>query len=137
MNKHCYRIVFNQARGLPMAVAETVASHGKAAGTSAGDAVVPGPVRCGAMLVTVRALAFGLWSALGLVMLPALGQAQIVADQNAPANQRPTVLNAANGVPQVNIQTPSAAGVSRNTYSQFDVQQQGAILNNSRTNAQT
>lgn len=63
--------------------------------------------------------------------------AQIVADPAAPATQRPTVLAAPNNVPLVNIQTPSAAGVSRNTYSQFDVGQQGAILNNSRTNAQT
>lgn len=37
----------------------------------------------------------------------------------------------------VNIQTPSAAGVSRNTYQQFDVNQQGAVLNNSRTGART
>src|SRR5690606_712415 len=51
--------------------------------------------------------------------------------------QRPTLLQTANGLPQVNIQTPSAAGVSRNTYSQFDVQSQGAILNNSRTATQT
>lgn len=33
--------------------------------------------------------------------------------------------------------TPSAAGVSRNTYSQFDVQRNGVVLNNSRGNAQT
>lgn len=44
---------------------------------------------------------------------------------------------APNGTPVVNIQTPSAAGVSRDTYSQFDVQCNGAILNNSRTNVQT
>ncbi len=70
------------------------------------------------------------------LMMP-LTHAQIVADRNAPGNQRPTILETANGLPQVNIQTPSAAGVSRNTYSQFDVQRKGAILNNSRTNAQT
>lgn len=64
-------------------------------------------------------------------------QAQIAGDPSAPANQRPTVITAPNGVPLVNIQTPSAGGVSRNTYSQFDVGPNGAILNNSRTNVQT
>ncbi len=66
---------------------------------------------------------------------PAL--AQIVADPGAPGSQRPTVLTAPNGVPLVNITTPSAAGVSRNTYRQFDVAPSGAILNNSRTDAPT
>ena len=63
--------------------------------------------------------------------------AQIRSDPSASGNQRPTVLLAPNGVPLVNIQTPSAAGVSRNTYSQFDVQPNGAILNNSRTDTAT
>ena len=63
--------------------------------------------------------------------------AQIIADPNAPGRQRPTILAAPNGVPLVNIQTPSAAGVSRNTYTQFDVQRNGAILNNSRVAVQT
>ncbi|MBB3212347.1 filamentous hemagglutinin [Herbaspirillum sp. Sphag1AN] len=68
-------------------------------------------------------------------MPPALGQ--IVADPSAPKNQQPVIVPTANGLPQVNIQTPSAAGVSRNNYTQFDVQQQGAILNNARSNVQT
>ena len=64
-------------------------------------------------------------------------QAQVVADPNAAANLRPQIFNAANGVPLINIQTPSAAGVSRNVYRQLDVQSNGAILDNARNNAQT
>lgn len=63
--------------------------------------------------------------------------AQIVAYRNAPGTQRPTVMQTRNGVPLVNIQTPSAAGVSRNVYSQFDIPVNGAILNNSRTDTLT
>lgn len=47
------------------------------------------------------------------------------------------MISSANGTPQVNIQTPSKAGVSRNNYTQFDVSQKGAILNNSHKNTQT
>lgn len=66
-----------------------------------------------------------------------VAQAQIVANPSAPGSQRPTLQAAPNGVPLVNITAPSAAGVSRNNYTQFDVNPQGAILNNSRTNVQT
>ena len=70
-------------------------------------------------------------------LVPAFTKAQIVADPNAAANQRATVLQTANAIPQINIQTPSSAGISRNSYSQFDVQRAGVILNNARTATQT
>lgn len=122
MNRHHHRLVFNAARGCLMAVAETARCAVKAASGS----------RAGRRLVLAAAAGPGLW------LLAMVGvQAQIVADPTAPGQQRPTVLSAPNGVPLVNIQTPSAAGVSRNVYRQFDVQGNGAILNNSRGNAQT
>lgn len=71
----------------------------------------------------------------GIWLAPA--QAQVIADPNAPRGQQPNVLSAGNGVPLVNIRTPSAGGVSRNTYSQFDVNAQGVILNNAHNNAKT
>ena len=84
-----------------------------------------------------RSFALALALALGQAIIVLFAHGQVVADPGAPGNQRPTVLQAPNGVPLVNIQTPSAAGVSRNTYKQFDVDQQGAILNNPRANTQT
>lgn len=67
---------------------------------------------------------------LSLAFAPAHGQ--VIADPKASATQRPVVLRDAGGNIIVNIQTPSAAGVSRNVYSQFDVQANGVALNNLR-----
>ncbi|EZP37303.1 filamentous hemagglutinin N-terminal domain-containing protein [Janthinobacterium lividum] len=143
MNKNLYRIIFNKRRGQLMVVAENASSQGKAAKGEGGldSGVFEGDGGGGLSLSVngrLRPLALAIFGALGMVAFvagPAMGQ--IVADPNAPGRQRPTVVQSANGVTQVNIQTPSAAGVSRNTYSQFDVTANGAILNNSRGNVQT
>lgn len=147
MNKNRFRIIFNQLRGLMMVVAENVKSHTASAesGTNSKAASLsPSPTKNQSnMSVTVRPLAFSLMCALGLVtVIPnsfnvGSAHAEAKAATNVPGNQRPTVLTAPNGVEVVNIQTPSAAGVSRNVYEILNVPTQGMIFNNSRTNVQT
>jgi filamentous hemagglutinin len=135
MNANRHRIVYNRARGLLMAVAETACAQGKSPANSDGSAAAASP---GFSLARLRSVAFAVLLACGGQLAPmSTASAQVVAYKAAPASQRPTILQAGNGVPLINIQTPSAAGVSRNTYEQFDVQTQGVILNNSRTNTST
>lgn len=117
MNQNLFRLVFNAARGQVMAVSEVAVGKGKAA---SGER---------------RGRNVGL--ALFAFALSPLAWGQVIADPNAAGNQKPQIVTSANGVTQVNIQTPSAAGVSRNVYSQFDVNAQGVILNNSTGNVQT
>jgi filamentous haemagglutinin family N-terminal domain len=128
MNKRLHRIVFNKARGMLMVVSELARGcTGSAASSGIGHALQR-------LVCRVGALSLALWLASGAVTVQAAG---IVADASAPAKQQPTVISSANGTTQVNIQTPSAGGVSRNTYSQFDVGRDGVILNNSHKNAST
>nr|WP_282563733.1 hemagglutinin repeat-containing protein [Providencia stuartii] len=85
---------------------------------------------------SVKPIVTSLWFTLGMVSFN-VSASTIVADGKAPGNQQPTIVNTQNGLPQVNIQAPNRDGVSRNQYSQFDVDQKGAILNNSSTNTNT
>lgn len=61
----------------------------------------------------------------------------IVPDQAANVNQRPMVMETANGIPLVNVTAPTAGGVSVNNYTNFNVPGTGAILNNSYTMSNT
>ena len=124
MNKRLFRVIFNKRRGIRMAVQEMAASESKGRNTGTGAS--------GGSFV-LKPLA----AALVLVLACSAATGQIMPERAAPGHQRPTVLNSANGTPTVNIQTPSAAGVSRNRYQQFDMDGRGAILNNSRSAVQS
>lgn len=65
-----------------------------------------------------------------------IGTTTVAQAAIAPTNGA-GVLNQANGPTIVYINKPSQAGVSHNTYSQFDVDQKGVILNNSAGNSNT
>lgn len=130
MNRNCYRIIFNKARGMLMVVAD-IARSGRAGTSLSSRTGYPHRQR----ICRVTPLAFSLWLASGMVH--SVSAAGIVADHGAPGHQQPTITQTASGIPQVNIQTPSAGGVSHNTYSQFDVGNKGVILNNAHNNVQT
>lgn len=113
-----------------MVVAETTRSHRAGVSPQSGA-----DARTGSTLISSLApLAFSFLLAFSC-LTPA--KAAIVADNHAPGGQQPQIANSANGTPQVNIQTPSGAGVSRNVYSQFDVDGRGVVLNNSHANTST
>jgi filamentous hemagglutinin len=140
MNKYLYHVIFNERRGQCIVVPERVSGGARKSGGSVtvNFGTGPGCVDRRHPAPILHPVALVLRSAFGVaasIAVPAY--AQIIADPNAPGKQRPTVLETANGVVQVNIQTPSQAGVSRNTYTQFDVTRGGAVLNNSRTAVQT
>ncbi len=123
MNNHCYRLVFSKLRGMLVAVAETAIGHGNG---RHGESRPSLALQC----ITLFAMRHAAFAALALFgITPVLAEAQIVPS----GAHAPNVISTANGLPQVNVTKPSGAGVSLNTYSQFDVSKNGAILNNSPT----
>ena len=77
------------------------------------------------------------WLTMGLMIVDPLvvpfvyAANPIEVDTNAPHERQATVGQAGNGITLVNVAGPSAGGVSRNDYTNFNVPQNGVILNNS------
>ncbi|MGA4361995.1 filamentous hemagglutinin N-terminal domain-containing protein, partial [Ralstonia nicotianae] len=122
MNAKCYRTVFNAARGMLVAVEESARGTGK--GRSAGSRA--GRRRASALMLT----------AAGALASPGLHAQSLTVDRGA-SGPHPVVGVAANGTPVVSINAPSAAGVSSNAFTHYNVGQAGVVLNNSGQNSQT
>lgn len=135
MNKHCGRWVFSKVRGCLMVVAEVARGQGKG-GRSRGESAGSSAREHRPWVRAINTLALSAMVT-QTTLAPLSAYAQIRNDSTAPGHQRPTVLTTGNGIPQVNITTPSAAGVSRNRLSQMDVDNRGAVVNNSRTHTPT
>lgn len=58
---------------------------------------------------------------------PAWGAAMTAADKNTQVSQQ-------NNIPIINIATPNGAGISHNKFQQFNIDKQGAVLNNATAN---
>ncbi|WP_081337604.1 hemagglutinin repeat-containing protein [Burkholderia pseudomultivorans] len=122
MNKNCYRVVCNRARGAMIVVQENGSSSQTAANSRGTSARWSQP--------SLRVA----WQPIAMVAALLFGAPLFSFAQIAPIPGTSThVVQTQNGLPQVNIAAPSGAGVSVNTYNQFDVQKNGAILNNSPT----
>lgn len=83
------------------------------------------------------------WLTMGLMIVDPLvvpfayAANPIEVDTNAPHERQATVGQAGNGITLVNVAGPSAGGVSRNDYTNFNIPQNGVILNNSNQMANT
>ncbi|MBN6710617.1 hemagglutinin repeat-containing protein [Haemophilus haemoglobinophilus] len=130
MNKKCFVVIFNKTLQRLVVTSELAKSADKSSRISPSMTL---------SLASLKPLTFSLFCALGFVFYSPQSSAELIiqADKSSPANQQPIILKTANGLPQINIQTPNAHGLSHNKYSKFDVDTKGAILNNSRTEVKT
>ena len=105
MNKKCFRVIFSKTLQRFIVTSELAKTDGKSNETS-GSFGLPDLQ----LFARIRPLTFSLFCALGFVAFSnnALAETLIIqADKSAPKNQQPIVLQTANGLPQVNIQTPN------------------------------
>ena len=133
MNQHAYKLVFNQKRGMLVAVSEVAVNHskepnsGQTQGSSGHTSGTAQRIKHGMVMLL---MAFQIWQ-------PLLAAPVAITPDNTQAGSKPTVSAANNGVPVVNIISPNNQGVSINQFKEYNVPTVGLILNNSGGTSQT
>ncbi|EGE26878.1 putative hemagglutinin protein (FhaB), partial [Moraxella catarrhalis 101P30B1] len=134
MNRFCYRVIFNKNLGRLVVVSEITKAQGKSGNLGGGLGKKPTWLSI-SLMTKLAPLTIACW-------LGCSGSAfaNVISDSQAPVFQRPIIAAAKNDRQQtvalVQIQTP-VQGISHNKYTQFDVPNQGIVLNNARTGAST
>ena len=106
MNKNCYKTIYSRNLGRIVVVSELARNVGKTRSQGSRGAwqrLLPLSWRVALVLGSLGILPAG---------------AEIIADSDAVREHQPQVLLSSEGVPQVDIQAPTAAGVSVNEYTQ-------------------
>lgn len=135
MNKQFYRTKFNVKLGTYVAVSELAKSHNGDTSprvASSTKNIAPDSRTDTCELDQGQRTLRQLVLALSMLMSITPVYADVTVNPSANAAYKPTVLKAGETA-NVWISPPSASGVSRNSYSQFDADQNGVILNNART----
>ncbi|AHI27238.1 Filamentous hemagglutinin (plasmid) [Komagataeibacter xylinus E25] len=97
--------------------------------------IIPGPSRLQRCVHVFAAVSLFLASTVSAASAQQ-AEPQIVVDPHA-GGPEPTLDKTQNGIDQVNIATPNAAGVSHNDFIQYGVPESGVILNNATTATET
>lgn len=138
MNHHCYRVIFNKSLARLVVVSEKTHSHTKTSaqgGSQNNPLLADSQYDClGGYYAKLKLSCVSVLLSLGVMSVSHASSdaSTIIADPDANKHLQPIILPTASGVVSVNISTPNARGLSNNHYRQFDVGNQGVVLNNNR-----
>lgn len=147
MNKMNYKLVFSKAKAMLIAVGENARGYNHntsqvkkqdTGNNSQTKKTIIHDIQ-GSKTLRFNTFILSLWTALTpIVPNWVYAQSQIQTYDQGNSIYRPTLLRSNNDIPIVNIRSINDAGVSRNQFGQFDIDEKGVVLNNARfsTNSQ-